>query len=115
VVMDLADVRTCPDLGHQFRRAFDDPLCSWTTSPAWSYSVIRPRTFAAPNQRPGRRETAGGQVRGTIEGNCMKAIPGVSESLGLTTARPTHEQGRTAQPSSPRPSSPWRDNTENAH
>jgi hypothetical protein len=52
VVMGLADVRTCPGLGHQSLRPFDDAPYSRTTSPAWSYSAIRPRTFAPPRGCP---------------------------------------------------------------
>jgi hypothetical protein len=51
--------------------------------------------LAAPNQRPSRREAPGGQVSCTIEGNRLKAIPGVSGPPDLTTARPPHQQRRT--------------------
>lgn len=83
-----------PDLGHLFLRSFvrahapDDLASVVLLSDA-------PEGPAAPNQRSGRRETPGGQVRGTIKCNPLKAIPGVSGPLDLTTARLTHDQRRT--------------------
>jgi hypothetical protein len=86
VVVRLADVRPRPDPGHRFLRSFDVQRASRQ----------RPRR-RGPTQRctrrgsqllisgRGRRETPGGQVDGTIEGNRLKAIPGVSGSLDLTT------------------------------
>jgi hypothetical protein len=48
-------------------------------------SAMRVLVLAVPHQWPSRRETPGGQVPRTIEGNRMKPY---RESLGLTTARP---------------------------
>ncbi len=95
MVVGLAYVRPRPDQGHLFLRSFD--MCCSSGRPRQRGPTQRctRKGPAAPNQRPSRRETPGGQVSRTIKCNRLKAIPGVFGPLDLTTARPTHQQRRT--------------------